>query len=546
MNVQRLCAAALVGAMISGCSSDDGEPGAEPSDAGSDTAAVVDSSVLPDTATRLDTSTSPDTATTPDTTSDTATTPDTAATDTAPATDTAATDTSVAPDTTPDVATDVADVADGSTSTAPAPLLALSPFAFENIAALATDGAGNVVVSSSSTVAWTAPAATTALPFVGAKDLWVAKYNDAGAHVWSKQFGSTVDDGIGDLAIVPGSGAQAGNVVAVGTLGGAVDLGGGNVSGAVIFERSSASGAHVWSTQFSTTSPPALLPASVAVDALGNVYVTLLGKGTTDLGAPIGSITTSGNDVVIVKYGSTGAPVWAKKYGDAGDQLATSLAIDAAHNQVITGSNKGGTLDFGGGKSTTAGVFIAKLDADGAPLWLRGAGTSTDSGGADVAIDASGDVLAIGAFPGGTIDFGGEVLTGSGMYLVKLKGSDGTRIWSKLTPAAAPRLAVDAAGNVLITGRIGAAVDFGGGTFAAPASGDSNMFIVKYAASNGAHVWSRAIGTTKVDWGYGIGGGLSNAVWAFGRGGTFGVTDIDLGGGVKAQGPAFLVKYPAL
>ena len=73
-------------------------------------------------------------------------------------------------------------------------------------------------------------------------------------------------------------------------------------------------------------------PVALALDALGNVYVT---------GSSLGSGT--GNDYATIKYNNEGEEQWVARYNGPGngEDLATSIAVDASVNAYVTGRSEG-------------------------------------------------------------------------------------------------------------------------------------------------------------------------------------------------------------
>src|SRR4030095_16523283 len=63
-------------------------------------------------------------------------------------------------------------------------------------------------------------------------------------------------------------------------------------------------------------------------------------------------------------------------------------------------------------------------------------------------------------------------------------------------------VAVDASGNVAVTGSFQNSIDFGGGPITASGTSPS-IFVVKLSAT-GAHLWSKGMGGTGADYGRGI------------------------------------------
>jgi hypothetical protein len=199
-----------------------------------------------------------------------------------------------------------------------------------------------------------------------------------------------------------------------------------------------------------------------------------------------------------------GALLWAERFGDGAPQLGQRVAVDNAGNILIVGRTSG-AVDLGGGPILPNSLFMAKLDADGHHVWSKGfqnsAGTCRS-----VAVDSSGNVFATGFFYD-SIDFGGGPFSAAGngvpaMFVVKLDGN-GNHLWSKPygessyppTPGDTgygPSLAVDSAGDVLLSGFFFSAVDLGGGSL--PSAGGSDLFLAKLSGLDGGHVWSQRFG----------------------------------------------------
>ena len=99
------------------------------------------------------------------------------------------------------------------------------------------------------------------------------------------------------------------------------------------------------------------------------------------------SASAGGFDVFLVKLGhALGQPLKGATFGDASDQRALSLAVDAAGNVAIAGPSIG-AVDFGGGAVATTGhgAFLAKLDGQLVHRWSRGFSDVNGSLDGDVA-----------------------------------------------------------------------------------------------------------------------------------------------------------------
>jgi len=258
------------------------------------------------------------------------------------------------------------------------------------------------------------------LTSAGVADVFVAVFDTDGGHVWSKRFGDAAAQTGKAIAFGP-----LGEVVIAGDAAGTVDFGGGGLvtAGATdVFVASfDAAGAPLWSKVFGNN--VAQVANAVALDSVGNVVVAASFAGTINFGG--GALTTAGgNDVGLAKFTTGGMPLWSKRFGAAGADIARGVAVDPFGTVTLAGDFTG-SVNFGGAAAlASAGatdVFVAKYDAMGTHLWSRKAGDAVAQVASGVAADGSG-VFVTGSFAG-AINFGGGALTSAGMndvFLVKL------------------------------------------------------------------------------------------------------------------------------
>lgn len=133
---------------------------------------------------------------------------------------------------------------------------------------------------------------------------------------------------------------------------------------------------------------------------------------------------------------------WAKQLKGANNEVGTSIAVDGSGN-VYTVGYFDGTTDFDPGSGslnyTTQlwdDIFVSKLDASGNLVWAKQFSGNNDDYGQSIAVDASGNVYVTGFF-NGTVDFdpgtGTSNLTTTGnndIFVVKLTSS-GNLSWAK-------------------------------------------------------------------------------------------------------------------
>jgi cysteine-rich repeat protein len=367
---------------------------------------------------------------------------------------------------------------------------------------IAVDSAGNVLLTGY--FQGTADFGGGPLSSAGGDDVFVVKLDAQGQHLWSRRFGGTGDDSVEDIAV-----DGAGNVLLTGYFQGTADFGGGPLSSAgpgdIFAVKLDAQGQHLWSRRFGGTGNDS--GYGIAVDSADNVLLTGYFQGTADFGG--GPLSSAGNnDIFAVKLDAQGQHLSSRRFGGTSNDYGDDIAVDSAGNVLLTGYFQG-TADFGGGPLYSAGstdIFAVKLDAQGQHLWSRRLGGTSDDFGAGIAVDSAGNLLLTGYFQG-TADFGGGPLYSAGswdFFAAKLD-TQGQHLWSRrfggTSGDLSASIAVDSAGNVLLTGYFGGTVDFGAGPLAS--AGSTDIFAVKLDPQ-GQHLWSRRLGGTSDDFGHGI------------------------------------------
>lgn len=177
-------------------------------------------------------------------------------------------------------------------------------------------------------------------------------------------------------------------------------------------------------------------------------------------------------DFMIAKFSPQGTPLWTQTYDTAASSHdhAYAIAVDSQGDAIVTGSSPvpGTNGDY---------LTIKYSGLDGSQLWLRRyTGVSNGFDGAvAIAVDAADDVVVTGRSSSNQIGF--DYAT------IKYRGTDGEPLWtSRYNRVAngndeANALAIDAMGDVFVTGVSGS------GQFAGYAT-------VKYDGSDGTQLWS--------------------------------------------------------
>ncbi len=189
-------------------------------------------------------------------------------------------------------------------------------------------------------------------------DIFLAKLDDDGDHVWSKRFGSGNNQEGAAVAI-----DDAGAVIAAGRFESTVNFGGSTLTSSggfdVFVAKFTGAGAHVWSQRFGTTGDQGA--TALAADPHGIVAIGSFAS-TIDFGG--GTLTNNGSlDLFVVRFQPDGVHLWSEAFGGTSDQLGASVAIDGDAKIALTGSFFS-TIDFGGDNLTSGGgtdVFVAQL-----------------------------------------------------------------------------------------------------------------------------------------------------------------------------------------
>jgi hypothetical protein len=347
------------------------------------------------------------------------------------------------------------------------------------------DGAGNLYVTGWFT--GTVDFGAGPLASAGDKDIFVLKMTPSGDVLWSKRFGTSMQELGAAIAV-----DAAGNIL---------------VAGDFQYQALSTVSVDFGLGPVLSSAPPSFGISFfvVKLDGSGNaIWHYTLGADNYSRHARDVVLDPAGNPHALwwfytgVQFatgmtkvaGATGTELWTKAV--PGDAERSGIAVDSAGNALSASGNVGFTCCF------PSKVILTKRDPGGNQVWSHEhSGQTFPSGGVGhvAAADAASNLIAAGQ-NSGELDFGGGVLPAPGMFLVKVDPA-GNHVWSKNIAAGAssnidPRaMAMDVAGQIVVTGAQTQAIDYGGG----PVPGSS--FLAKFDPS-GAHVWSKSLSTLSV------------------------------------------------
>ena len=355
----------------------------------------------------------------------------------------------------------------------------------EKARGIAIDSAGNVYTTGSyqGTVDFDPGPGTYSLTSAGLSDIFVARLDSQGTFVWARSLGGILEDQGADIAV-----DAAGNVYTIGYYQGAADFDPGtgvaNLSSAglsdIFVSKLSSNGDYIWAGSMGGELDDE--GNGLAVDTGGNVYTTGYYHGPADFDPGPGTVLMGGSgaaDIFISKLDSNGGFLDGRAIIGRGFDIGRDITLDSAGN-VYTIAIIGEISD----------IIIEKLTSNLDSVWESNIYGSALSDGSSIAVDASGNVYMTGFFTG-TADFdpgaGVVNLTSAGLldiFVSKLDGNGGL-VWAKSMGGAlddqGESLAVDAAGDVYITGSSFGTADFdpGPGKALLSSLGENDIFVAK-------------------------------------------------------------------
>ena len=227
---------------------------------------------------------------------------------------------------------------------------------------------------------------------------------------------------------------------------------------------------------------------------------------------------------------NTTTTTWTKQLGTTSDDKGNSVTTDTSGNIYVTGYTDGG-LD-GNTSSGESNIFLVKYNSSGTKQWTKQLGSGTKDRGNGVSTDSSGNVYVTGYTYGG-LD-GNTSSGGMDIFLVKYDSS-GTKQWTKQLGTSSYEsgsgVTTDSSDNIYVTGLTEGGLD--GNTN----SGSWDIFLIKYNSS-GTKQWTKQLGTSSGDYGYGVTTDSSGNIYVTGN--TGGGLDGNTNSGIR---DIILIKY---
>ncbi len=327
---------------------------------------------------------------------------------------------------------------------------------------LTVDPEGNIIITGD--LYGSADFGGSRLVSAGDRNIFVAKFDLDGNHVWSRFYGDRAEK----VGIGVGT-DSTGAIYVLSAFTGTLDFGGkvlvSNGRSNVALAKLDRTGCLEWSHSFGDDKHYAA--ECIAVTLSGQVVIAGRFQGSIDFGGGIIQSQSKQTDIFLAAFSRDGEYLWAKRFGGQFEQQTRSVAVDESGEIALTGVFKG-TINFDNFALTEPRPgdycgFLAKIDKRGNTLWCKRFGDSyVEQGGAVTFDPHTRDIIAAGAIRTHLLP---TDKTRTAVCLLARYDPTGVVRWSKafgqhVWPTS---IAVAPDGRILFTGYFQKAVDFGCG-----------------------------------------------------------------------------------
>lgn len=241
----------------------------------------------------------------------------------------------------------------------------------------------------------------------------------------------------------------------------------------VFVVKMNADGTQAWANHWGDSSSDRC--TAVAIDPV-NDDIVIVGNFTQDLAFGAYNLVASGtsNDIFVAKLDSSGAILWAYRFGDpmneVANQIVNDVAIDPTTQDIVITGELQGNMEFGIESGSSAGasdIFVARLSPEGAPQWIRAYGDDAVQLAHAVTVDATGQIAMAGEFAKET-SIGAFALSAGpnerDVFIATLDPAGtvlNAKDWGDSADQAALDIATDSTNQIIAVGRLKGSIVFG-------------------------------------------------------------------------------------
>jgi hypothetical protein len=277
----------------------------------------------------------------------------------------------------------------------------------------------------------------------GGSDIFVAKYNNAGAFGWSKRIGGNQADGDLNVSVAIAPDATR-SIYVAGNFRGTADFGGGqtrtakSLSDAFVVKYTANGATTAWLNTYGSAGNAAVTINGMRTAPSGHVYIAgAFASPTLTIGTTV--LTNAGAngtwDGFVAKLSNVGGVAWARRFGSAGNDQATGVFADTDSTPYVSCTFVG-TAEGMTSLGDQEGCLLKLNLSTGATTWARRIGGKFTDAATDVALDANGPIVS-GWF-GNAITFADNTTATTNTYggFITAYDRNGALRWKKAYPSA--------------------------------------------------------------------------------------------------------------
>ena len=251
----------------------------------------------------------------------------------------------------------------------------------------------------------------------GQTDAFIMKLDSNGNELWTKLFGTDVDDEGYSVNI-----SKDGSIFLLGETRGNLNGKTNNGDNDSFAIKLDSNGNEIWTKLFGTNL------SDIAWRGTFDENVYLWGETHGNLNGEINNSLNNGEDAFLIKVDSNGDEIWTTLIGTELNEEAWDIAVANDNSVYLVGETQDSNSNNLGGY--TDDILVSKIDQRGNLLWSKSFGdVNNDDVAGSIEISAEGDLYVSGYTYS---NLNGQLGNGSAdSFLMKLD-KDGNEIWTKL------------------------------------------------------------------------------------------------------------------